>query len=124
MDTPEGFVSQEQHDEAMLALRAELSDAINEKQAEIDDLKTQVANAVSAAMAQVRQDFSALQSDRDHWVNEAEQYKRDNIALRKNLSDYLMTTDGGKAAIRDFNIMVLRAQGDVIQKRLAELEAL
>jgi uncharacterized hydantoinase/oxoprolinase family protein len=124
METPEGFVPQEQHDQAMLSLRAELSDAINEKQAEIDDLKTQVANAVSAAMAQVRQDFSALQSDRDRWVNEAEQYKRDNIALRKNLSDYLMSTDGGKAAIRDFNVMVLRAQADAIQKRLAELEAL
>lgn len=124
MDTPEGFVSQEQHNEAMLSLRAELSDAINEKQAEIDDLKTQVANAVSAAMAQVNQDFSTLQSDRDRWANEAEQYKRDNIALRKNLSDYLMSTDGGKAAIRDFNVMVLRAQADAIQKRLAELEAL
>lgn len=53
MDTPEGFISQEQHDAAMLALRAELSDAINAKQAEINDLMRRLDEATKSSADQV-----------------------------------------------------------------------
>ena len=121
METPEGFVPQEQHDAAMLSLRAELSEAINAKQAEIDDMKRQVADANTNAMAQVAQEFDQIKAERDQYQAQATAYRSDNQALRKNLAEYLTSTDGGKAARRDFEVMILTAQAEAIQKRLAEL---
>lgn len=61
METPEGFVPQEQHDSAMLALRAELSEAINAKQEEIDLLKTQLASLAEEASG-YQQQITQLQN--------------------------------------------------------------
>lgn len=121
METPEGFVPQEQHDAAMLSLRAELSEAINAKQAEIDDMKRQVADADTNAMSQVSQEFEQIKAERDQYQAQATAYRNDNQALRKNLAEYLTSTDGGQAALRDFEAMILTAQAGAIQKRLAEL---
>lgn len=124
MDTPDGFVPQAQHDAAMLALRAELSEAINGKQAEINELQRQVAEANAAALAQAADELGKLRTERDRFSAEATGFRNDNLALRKNLSDYLMSTTGGQAALREFNIMLLRNQGEFVQKKLTELGAL
>jgi len=121
METPEGFVPQEQHDATMAELRAELSEALNAKQTEINDLISQVVDANTNAQAQVIEEYNKLKAERDQFLAEATAFRNDNQALRKNLADYLMSTDGGKAALREFNIMVLNAQAEAIQKRLAEL---
>lgn len=115
---PEGFVPQDQHDAAMAALRAELSEAINVKQAEINALKTQVAET----MQQSEKEIIALQAERDQLKNEVSVSAKDNASLRKGLADYLMSTDGGQAALRAFNIMLLKNQAEAIQKKLTELQ--
>lgn len=117
METPEGFVPQEQHDQAMLTLRAELSEAIDAKQTEINNLTSQLATlAVENATK-----LEALQTELDQAKKSATSYQNDNQALRKNLADYLMSTDGGQAALREFNIYILQTQQSTIAKRLAEL---
>lgn len=119
METPEGFVPQEQHDQAMLTLRAELSEAINAKQAEIDNIKAQSLDMQSSYQTQILE----LQADRDKHKSDADSAKNDNQMLRKSLSDYLMSTDGGKAVLKDFSIWLLQSQLEAINKKLAELMA-
>lgn len=65
MDTPEGFIPQEQHDAAMLALRAELSEALNLKQAEINELKLRLEESANGSTEQV----SKLQEENLDWAN-------------------------------------------------------
>lgn len=65
MDTPEGFVPQDQHDAAMLALRTELSDALNLKQAEINDLKRLLEEAANGSTERL----ATLQAESLAWAN-------------------------------------------------------
>lgn len=122
----DGFVSQDQHDAAMLSLREELGAAINSKQEEINSLQTQIiaANDANAkAMAEINDIVVKLRSESESHKAAAEQYQADNLALRKNLSDYLLSTDGGKSALIAFNVLMLKAQIEAAQKKLIELGA-
>jgi hypothetical protein len=124
MDTPEGFVPQEQHDAAMLALREELNSAINSKQDEINLLKSQIVEANEAnsrAMAEISDIINGLRDEVAEHKAASERYQSDNLALRKNLSDYLLSTDGGKSALIAFNVLMLKAQIEAAQKKLIEL---
>lgn len=69
------------------------------------------------------QQVAELQAECERLRSESDACRNDNLALRKNLSDYLMSTDGGKAALREFNIMLVASQIEAMQARLAELNA-
>jgi len=40
----------------------------------------------------------------------AEAYEKDNSALRQSLANYMLSTDGGQAALREFAVMALDSQ--------------
>lgn len=117
-----GYVTQEQHDAAMLALRAELSDSLSLKQAEIDHLTQQVANAKQIAAADVADQLAALTAERDTEKSRADSVAVDNAALRESLAGYLLKTDGGQAAMREFRKMILVSNITSSQAELASLQ--
>lgn len=121
-ETTEGFVPQEQHDAAMLALRAELSEAIDLKQSEIISLTQQVVNANAIARAEVAEQIATLTAERDAEKSRADAMAADNTALRDSLASYLLKTDGGQAAMREFRKMILTSNIQASQAELAGLQ--
>lgn len=51
----------------------------------------------------------------------AKQYAQDNANLRQSLANYMLATDGGQAAIKEFRVMALSAS---IAAQQAELDRL
>ena len=117
-----GYVTQEQHDAAMLSLRVELSEALSLKQDEIDHLSQQVANAKQIAEAVVAEQITALTAERDSEKSRADAVTVDNAALRESLAGYLLNTDGGQAVLREFERMTLTSNIAAFQARLANLQ--
>lgn len=117
-----GYVTQEQHDAAMLSLRVELSEALSLKQDEIDHLSQQVANAKQIAEAVVAEQITALTAERDSEKSRADAVTVDNAALRESLAGYLLKTDGGQAVLREFERMTLTSNIAAFQARLANLQ--
>lgn len=124
MDTPEGFVPQEQHDAAMLALRAEFEEAANIRQGEINGLKTQLEIQASQFAEQFKDlgdDRDQIREDRDQWKDKATGANTDNAGLRNALASYLQNTTTGTAIVMEFRRWLLESQAKLIQDQLSKL---
>ena len=60
-------------------------------------------------------------TERDAATAVAESNQRDNVNLRQSLANYMLSTDGGQAALKEFTLMALSAS---IAAQQAELDRL
>ena len=105
----------------------EIIEALNERTAAYDvrigELEQELLTVTELRADVVRlvAEVATTNADKDAAIAIAEANQRDNANLRQSLANYLLSTDGGQAALNEFKAMALSAS---IAAQQAELDRL
>jgi len=89
---------------------------IAEMQADVDRLPL-----LEEAVVRLGHERDQANAAKAEVVRQAEAVERDNAALRQSLANYMLGTDGGQAAMREFKRVALLAAIAAQQAELAKL---
>lgn len=102
-----------------MALRNEFAVQAEAQQQAINELTQQVAALQAAAIDTSA--LTAMTAERDAVIVERDKWIADNTALRQQMANYLISTDGGQAALKEFKTSLLLGQRAAINAELQQL---